>query len=320
MRPKSSPAVVRDTLERVLPEFLARHTWFGGMTPSVLGASLLDVVTVDGADRPDYIVPTRVAFSDRDAERYLLVLTILPEGVAGDIPPDALVARVHPASGEEALLVDVIQAGLIGDALQWIAREARDPSRDGAIAFQQTGAGGNIDAPRLEVAQPVDLAGSNDVFLAEDLVIKFLRRLSQGVNPEWEIGAALTEQGFAHAPTVLGQIQYRHPEHGPMTIAVLQRQAPNDGHAWDATARFLDTLLDRAGEVKVAASCGIGLDAAGLAAAFGEATSRCVWRNSCCPLLALLPAAWPRATAKFVLCCFFIVCWKGPLVSRPEVL
>jgi maltose alpha-D-glucosyltransferase/alpha-amylase len=256
----------RGALERVLPAFLGRHTWFGGATGSVLGARLIDVVAVDGVDRPDYIVPTRVAFSDRDPERYLLVLTILPATEAGDIPADAVVARLRPATGEDALLVDVIEAGLIGDALRWIAREAREPSRHGAIVLQQTDPADPIDAPTLESAAPVDLAGNNDVFLAGHLAIKFLRRLNQGVNPEWEIGAALTEQGYAHVPGMLGQVQYRHPEHGPMTIAVLQRAAENDGHAWDATARYLDGVLQRAmaDEVVVPRA---GLGAAELAAA-----------------------------------------------------
>ena len=59
----------RDALERVLPEFLSLHAWFGGATHSALGARLLDAVAVAGVDRPDYIVPTRVTFR----------LVVLPE-------------------------------------------------------------------------------------------------------------------------------------------------------------------------------------------------------------------------------------------------
>ncbi len=72
---------------------------------------------------------------------------------------------------------------------------------------------------------------------------------------------------------MLGQIEYRHPQHGPMTIAVLQRVAPNDGHAWEATARFLDTFLDRAVDAEIAVPSVTGLDAADFAAAAGEASS-----------------------------------------------
>jgi maltose alpha-D-glucosyltransferase / alpha-amylase len=262
----------RNALERVLPEFLKGHAWFSGATGTALGARLLDVVAAGDADRPAYIAPVRVTFSDRDPERYLLALTIVPDDDAADaISPEAIVARLRPAGGEEALLIDVIEAGLIGDALRWIARESEAPSRGGAIVLQQTGEGGRIESPRLDAAEPVDALGNNDVFLAERLVIKFLRRLNEGINPEWEIGAALTDQGFDHAPTVLGQVQYRHPDHGPMTIAVLQREALNEGHAWDATAAFLDDYLARAaGEIVVPRVT--GLAAADLAEAAGEAS------------------------------------------------
>ncbi len=261
----------RDALERVLPEFLGRHAWFGGAMRTVLDARLLDVAAVGEDERPDYVAPVRVTFSDRDPERYLLVLTILTDDEAGDLPPESVIARLRSPSGGSALLIDVIAAGMIGDALRWIAREPERQSGGGSIELQQTGAGGRIDVPRLRAAEPVDLAGSNNVFLAGRMAIKFLRRLNEGINPEWELGAALTDQGFAHAPTVLGQIQYRHPDRSPMTIAVLQREAPNEGHAWDATAGFLEGYLDRAIAEGIVVSRAGGLGAAALASAGDEA-------------------------------------------------
>jgi maltose alpha-D-glucosyltransferase/alpha-amylase len=240
----------RAALEQLLPEFLGRHRWFGGATRTVLAARLLDVVPAGDPDRPDYIAPVLVTFSDRDPERYLLALTFVPDdAAAGDIPPAALVARVREPAGAEALLVDTIEAGMIDEALGWVASaSAETPGTGGTISLERTDQGERIDVPQpgATLVAPVDVAGNNDVFVAERLAIKFLRRLNEGTNPEWEIGAALTGQQFPHTPTVLGQLAYRHPDRGTMTIAVIQRQVHNDGHAWDATARFLDGYLARA--------------------------------------------------------------------------
>lgn len=67
----------------------------------------------------------------------------------------------------------------------------------------------------------------------DKLVLKLLRRLEPGVNPDLEIGRFLTEQRhFPHIPPVVGAIEYRQLHREPMTIAILQEFVPNQGDAW----------------------------------------------------------------------------------------
>ncbi len=55
-----------------------------------------------------------------------------------------------------------------------------------------------------------------------------------------------------------------------MTVAVLQREAPNEGHAWDATDRFLEGYLGRAETADIVVPQVSRLGAAELASAAGE--------------------------------------------------
>lgn len=76
--------------------------------------------------------------------------------------------------------------------------------------------------------------------------VKILRRVNEGINPEWELGVSLTKARFPHVPTVLGALEYRRPRHGPMTLAVLQAFVPHDGTAWDFAVDTLERIVNQA--------------------------------------------------------------------------
>ena len=99
------------------------------------------------------------------------------------------------------------EKGLIDGALRWIADDAETPLQGlkGQIVVERTRGDGRL-RPSLSASTtglPADEQGSNPVFQAEHLIVKFLRRLNEGITPEWEIGRALTEQGYTHTPKVL---------------------------------------------------------------------------------------------------------------------
>jgi maltose alpha-D-glucosyltransferase/alpha-amylase len=241
----------RARLEQVLPEVLARQPWLRGSPDAVLSARLLDAVPVPHAAQPTWIVPVRVAYSDRDPETYLLA----PTFIAADGDRDAVgsgmtpIARVRSDAEGDAVVVDAISDGAIDGALRWLAEEPEAPlqGRVGEIAIERSRHDERLAVPSSEatVSPPAGAPGRNPVFEAGEVVIKFLRRVNEGINPEWEIGQVLTEAGFANAPTALGALQYRRPRQPPMTVALLQARVAHDGHASDFAARCLDELVDR---------------------------------------------------------------------------
>ncbi len=239
----------RSELEQVLPQFLARQPWIRGSGEGGLNARLLDAVPVPHEARPTWFAPVRVSYSDRDPELYLLALAFIPVDhddptKVSDVTP---IARVHSDRDGDALVVDAIGEGAIDDVLRWLAKEPCTSLQGalGEIVLERTRHDELIAMPPLDgsARPPTDAHGSNPVFMSDEVVIKILRRINEGTNPEWEIGQVLTDGAFPNTPTVLGALQYRGTNQPQMTIAVLQANVENQGHAWDFTAGFLDHLI-----------------------------------------------------------------------------
>ena len=88
---------------------------------------------------------------------------------------------------------------------------------------------------------------NTSVLYGERLVLKVFRRLSEGVNPDLEVGRFLTERaGFSHIPAVAGALEYRVGRREPMTLGILQAFVANEGDAWHFTLDQLESYYERA--------------------------------------------------------------------------
>lgn len=227
-------------LEEALPVFLGRQHWFRGKVESVLDVSILDTVPLRAGGRVIYLVPVTIAYSDRDADTYLLALQAMPldaDGLGGTVK--APISRFRSAVDGDAVLVEAIEEGTIDEALPSVLRidAASLPGDLGEIVVLRNGEGTSIgegeDHPVI-VSHISDVANGDDMNDGR-LVVKFLRRINEGINPEWELGVELTRSGFRHVPTTFGALEYRRPGRQPMVLAVLQKYIPNQGNAWDFT-------------------------------------------------------------------------------------
>jgi maltose alpha-D-glucosyltransferase/alpha-amylase len=88
---------------------------------------------------------------------------------------------------------------------------------------------------------------NTSVVLGDEVMVKLLRRIDRGTNPDVEIGRHLESRAFAHAAPVLGSAAWRRGRGEPDTIAIAYRFVPNEGDAWrhalDHLSRFYDTVL-----------------------------------------------------------------------------
>jgi len=239
----------RSALEEVLPAYLGRQPWFRGSADAVLHVTLLDALPLrDGGDQEIFLVPTTVISSDRDATTYLLALHLVAGDAANEELAREAIARIRSGEDGEALLVDAIESGVVNEVLGWITSVDRQPL---------TGIHGTVTVLGMEGTEVVDFAGFGSVVASHSgtpssqgeggrMLVKFLRRINEGINPEWELGESLTGAAFSHTPTVLGALEYKRPNHGPMTIAVLQRFVPHDGTAWELAIAALDEIVGEA--------------------------------------------------------------------------
>ena len=81
--------------------------------------------------------------------------------------------------------------------------------------------------------------------------LKFIRRLSPGINPDLEIGRLLTEKGFPHCAPVAGALELQTDNGELMTIAVLQGYVTHQGMHGDCALghlrRFFESVRLRHG-------------------------------------------------------------------------
>ena len=69
--------------------------------------------------------------------------------------------------------------------------------------------------------------------------LKFIRRLSPGISPDYEIGRLLTEKGFPHCAPVAGALELHTDKGELMTIAVLQGYVTHQEDAWNCALSHL---------------------------------------------------------------------------------
>jgi len=148
-----------------------------------------------------------------------------------------------------SVLLDAIERGLVftGEAGELVT------SRTHALSMQETGAAGSL-RPRAITAEQ----SNSSVAYGDRLILKFYRRLEEGVNPDLEVGGFLTEKAhYQHTPQLLGALEYRGVRGLRMTQGILQGFVPNQGDAWQYTMKSISNFYNevrRDSEGSVAAS------------------------------------------------------------------
>ncbi|HET7618498.1 MAG TPA: hypothetical protein VFK20_08310, partial [Vicinamibacterales bacterium] len=186
--------------------------------------------------RPTFLCVVQVRFASGDPEEYLLPLAIAT------------------GQDESARLIEVSRGDIVAriagqDALVYETGGDTDTATALLAAIQQRtvfeGAGGRISGvvvdpgllvdidPALQIQRGRADQSNTAFFYGNRLLLKLLRRLEPGPNPEFEIGSRLTRQGFAAVPRVAGGLAFDRPDRGRTAIGILQQLVANRGSAWD---------------------------------------------------------------------------------------
>jgi maltose alpha-D-glucosyltransferase / alpha-amylase len=245
----------RHDLAGVVPGFITHRRWFAGKDRTVRDLKVVDVVPLAvGRRRPlAYLVRVEVDYVGADSEHYLLTLTDAQGDRASELAtyrPDAVVARLERRSGGEAgLLIDAIADEAFCEAL--LSSIGRGREHPGSRGVTVVGSGGTrlrrlMAGTELEVKLIGAEQSNTSVVFGDQAVVKVIRKVEVGENPEVEIGRALDEAGFEATPAHLGHLEHRSPA-GATTLAVVQRYVHNEGDAWtfvlDQLGRFYEQVI-----------------------------------------------------------------------------
>jgi maltokinase len=227
--------------EDTLANWLPGQRWYSGT--AAIGDLAITAQTVLAAGDPEL--------------RHLIVTVPADGGAAGSETPSALTttaARYQVVAGIGAEVPQALRRVVIGPAGPGLtAYDALyDPALAsvllGGMARQETAGplrfarepGAYID-PSLDSRVLAGEQSNTSLVFGQSAILKVLRRLFPGQNPDLEIPRALARRGSRHVPEPLGWIETTTAYGDSVVLAILSRYLPAARDGWSLAA---DSLLD----------------------------------------------------------------------------
>ncbi|MFW5878310.1 MAG: maltose alpha-D-glucosyltransferase, partial [Myxococcota bacterium] len=241
-------------LERVLPDALRSRRWFGGKARTVQSTTIVDVIPFAPATRKPraWLLFVRIAYTEGEPEVYVIPVAHAVGEAADTMMQEkvgAVLVRLHRKESEETeILYDAFyEESFPSELLEAITRRRRLKGEKGEVFAAPTAAYRELVDASESLEPHVARAEQSNTSLiyGEQLILKMYRRLTEGTNPDLEIGAFLTRKGFEHVPPVAGSIDYGLRRTEPRTLAILQRFVPNEGDAWRLTLDLLASYYEK---------------------------------------------------------------------------
>ncbi len=226
----------RSVLEMVLPAWLEGRRWVRGRTREISQVRVLDVIPLDSIR----FTLLHVDFGQGEPEQYVLPLAI----ESGEKPaaPQAVIAALRRGDSQ-AYLVDALFDPQSASALLEAIR-AGTRSR-GSTSLLVASARPGLPQGEARLYRQEHHAAS--VQYGEALLLKFYRRLGEGLSPELEISRALTERApSAPIAPLWGSLELRPRRGEPVTVATLHGWVQNQGTAWHFFRQELRRYFERA--------------------------------------------------------------------------
>lgn len=235
----------RQTLEREsLPLYLPKRRWFaGGQRPSGAVSLLYVMPLADGANAP-LLAEVQVT-GEAGVEHYRLPLAAVPERAEGnDLPQQLALARLRRGRHVE-LLTDAFSLPQFSlQVLRLLREQAVLRSAGGELQFRAEAALAALDGLDESDCKLLSTEQSNSsALIADQVLLKLLRRGFAGIHPEVEMGRFLTDHGYANVAPFLGEVVRVDDAGQPHTLMVAQRYLDNQGDAWQWTLNTLDRAV-----------------------------------------------------------------------------
>src|SRR5690242_17910690 len=229
---------LRDAFAAQLPGFLPVQRWFGSKAHRIQGVELADCVPVKLQQATALMAFAAVRYDEIPAETYVLPLLWAPNERRSEGAERARVVTVPDRnSPDEVVLTDACEDA---EFLSMMVRAIQ-----GGISY--VGSRGELQANATTVlakllpgtAEPP--AGrrmkgeqsNTSVIFGESVILKLFRRVTEGTNPDLEIGLFLTEKAhFRNVPPLAGALEYPIREGKSMSVGMRQEFVPKRGDAW----------------------------------------------------------------------------------------
>ncbi|ERO65773.1 hypothetical protein P308_17275 [Pseudomonas piscis] len=235
----------RTTLEQeILPSWLPKRRWFADKDSTLGQVQLVYGVRFGDPQHPVLLGEIEVTSQGR-SQRYQVPFGLLAEDqISSALPQQLAMSRVRRGR-QVGLITDAFALdSFVRSVLQALQAQARLDSAAGQIRFdgspqlQRLGLDAEVDVRYLSAEQ-----SNSSVVVGESLVLKLVRKVAGGIHPELEMGAFLTQAGFAHISPLLGSVVRRDAQGEDHLLMIAQGYLSNQGDAWEWTQSNLERAI-----------------------------------------------------------------------------
>ncbi|MFH1328506.1 MAG: maltose alpha-D-glucosyltransferase [Candidatus Bathyarchaeota archaeon] len=255
-----------ERLESLLPAYISSCRWFGGKARQIERIKIKEKLNIETVDSINFILIIDVDYKEGFTEAYLLPVAYASGETAKQICKDHPHAVIATLEDEERIIYDC-------------ACDEKFQRRLLSLIFRRQTVKGSkgelVGIPRKQLRKSISLEQLDDlqsrllgaeqsntsIIFKDKFILKLIRRVEQGINPELDIGDMLTKISFPNIPPLLGDIRYTEGESEPVIIAMLQGFIKSGGDAWklylDENERYFERVLsqkDRLPEITISPS------------------------------------------------------------------
>jgi maltose alpha-D-glucosyltransferase/alpha-amylase len=255
-------------LERTLAAYFPGCRWFGGKAQRIRAVKSVDIIPFAADSANAFFTTWEVQYLGAASETYLIPLAFAAGDRAFELRqanPQAVIMQLKVKEKDreiEGMLYDALYDPIFDKALlAAVARGRRfrgasaELSAEPSTAFRKLygGADATLEPSLLRREQ-----SNTSVVFGDRMILKLFRRVTEGLNPDLEIGRFLTERaGFAHTPPLAGSFHLRKRRGEAATVGILQGLMANEGDAWrytlDGLGHYFETIVARHPDTALAA-------------------------------------------------------------------
>ena len=228
-------------LEHELPNYLAGRRWYRAKAQTIAALSIQDVIPVDGF----LVLLVEIQYVGGGKDLYLLPITSVTSPNAEEALDEPIVV-VESLEGERISVYDAVQSPFFRTVLfRALSEGGNFEGRAGSLTAQPSSRPISVEGTLSSSVSKAEQSNTSIIY-GRDFILKLFRKIEVGVNPDIEIGAFLTDQGFKNTPAVVGALEYVAHTGETYSAGILQEFVPNQGDAWKYTLDQISSFYARA--------------------------------------------------------------------------
>ena len=240
----------------VVPYFLKSNRWFGGKGRTIEQVRIRDVITLTEESLGKvghYIVLSDLYYTEGLPESYIIPMAYSSVDISEQLRernPNSVLAKVSIDKNTPGVLFDAVyDESFRAKLLESITSNRETRGGQSEILGHAVDVGGIDDPVNLKSSTSGADQSNTSMIYGDKCILKLIRRIEEGPNPEVEISAVLQKNKFEFVPKLLGTLSYRAPAAEPATVGLLEQFVRNEGDAWSLFQsqfdRFSETTLSK---------------------------------------------------------------------------